>query len=192
MVFPSPSRCIPHRLPCPVLSTACSQQEPTPYHHLSSPLQSVPSPGPDAWAISGKMSSSQAPGGFLFPPAPAKEEGQESATSCEKLGPELLLSLHTSSRVREATGHQRCDQGTIRSDQHLLRQCRGCSGKLLSLLNRCPLLSYNRQTAHLADPFPARMQRESIQEVGEINIQVLPALRFYETFPKISQSTRQW
>lgn len=46
-------------------------------------------------------------------------------------------------------------------------------------------LSYNRQTAHLADPFPARMQRESSQEVGEINIQVLPALRFYETFPNI-------
>ena len=186
MVFPSPPSCIPHRLPCPMLSTACSQQDPTPYPHMSSPLQSVPHPGPAAWAPSGKVSSYQASGGFLFPPAPAREEGQESDTSCEKLGPELLLNLHTSSRVREATGQQRCDQGTIRSDQHLLRQCRGCSGKLLSLLNCCPLLSYNRQTAHLADPFPARMQRESIQEVGQINIQVLPAVRFYETFPKIS------
>lgn len=185
MVFPSPpGSCIPHRLPFPVLSTACSQQEPTPHPHPSIPLQSVPGHGPAAWAPSEKMSSSQARGGFLFLPAPAREEGQESDTSCEKLGPEKLLSLHANSRVREATGHQRGDQGTIRSDQHLLRQRQGCSGKLLSLLNCCPLLSYNCQIAHLADPFPARMQRESIQEVGQINIQVLPALRFCETFPK--------
>ena len=101
MVFPSPpGSCIRYRLPFAVLSTAFSQQEPTPHPHPSIPLQSVPGHGPAAWAPSGKMSSSQALGGFLFLPAPAREEGQESDTSCEKLGPEKLLSLHVNSRVR--------------------------------------------------------------------------------------------
>lgn len=99
--FPQPSGELhPLQAAFSVLSTACSQQEPTPHPHPSIPLQCVPGHGPAAWAPSGKMSSSQASGGFLFLPPPAREEGQESDTSYEKLGPEKLLSLHANSRVR--------------------------------------------------------------------------------------------
>lgn len=96
-----------------------------PSPHPSIPLQSVPGHGPAAWAPSGKMSSSQASGGFLFLPAPAREEGQESDTSCEKLGPEKLLSLHANSRVRAPTlrpGHHQERPAPPKTVPRMLRE----------------------------------------------------------------------